>query len=59
LLGRLINHNSRVVNSGYNEFHIEFNEHNLSSGLYFCEVIIQDLTKNAIHRELKKLNYIK
>jgi hypothetical protein len=59
LLGRLINHNSKVVNSGYNEFHIEFNEHNLSSGLYFCEVIIQDLTKNAIHRELKKLNYIK
>jgi len=59
LLGRLINHNSRVVNSGYNEFHIEFNELNLSSGLYFCEVIIQDLTKNAIHRELKKLNYIK
>jgi len=59
LLGCLINHNSRVVNSGYNEFHIEFNEHNLSSGLYFCEVIIQDLTKNAIHRELKKLNYIK
>ena len=59
LLGRLINQNSKFVNSGYNEFQFAFNHYNVSSGLYFCELIIQDLTKNAIHRELKKLNYIK
>ncbi|NPV12113.1 MAG: T9SS type A sorting domain-containing protein [Ignavibacteria bacterium] len=59
LLGELVSHNSKVATSGYNEFRVEFNEQKVSSGLYFCEVIIQDLKKNLIHRELKKLNYIK
>jgi hypothetical protein len=59
LLGELVSQNSKVATSGYNEFRVEFNEQKVSSGLYFCEVIIQDLKKNLIHRELKKLNYIK
>lgn len=59
MLGRLVNKETRVVNSGYSEFVINFDESKLASGLYFCEVIIQDLKKNSVHRELKKMNYIK
>jgi hypothetical protein len=59
LLGRLIVQESKFVNSGYNEVLIDFNQQKLSSGLYFCELVLQDLKENVIHRELKKLNYIK
>ncbi|MGB9664993.1 MAG: T9SS type A sorting domain-containing protein [Ignavibacteria bacterium] len=59
LLGRFIDQKSKIVNSGYGEFFLEFDQLKLSSGLYFCELILQDLKEKIIHRELKKLNYIK
>ncbi len=41
LLGRLITRKIDNVKSGYHEFSFDAEKHNLSSGLYFCELIVQ------------------
>ncbi len=59
LIGRLITSFSRVEKAGYHEFIFDAGKYNLSSGLYFCELLIRNSNDNSIYRELKKMNYIK
>lgn len=59
LIGRLIDSFKVNENSGYHEFIFDASKYNLSSGLYFCEIVVRNLTDNSIHRQLKKMNYIK
>ncbi len=59
LLGRLITKEIKNIKSGYNEFIFDASKFNLSSGLYFCELIIQDISTKEVYHELKKMNYLK
>jgi len=59
LLGRIITKTINEVKAGYHEFSFNAEEFNLSSGLYFCELVIQDLSTKKLYRDLKKMNYIK
>ncbi|MCX8057327.1 MAG: exo-alpha-sialidase [Ignavibacteria bacterium] len=59
LLGRLISTDFITVKSGYHEYTFDASRFNLTSGLYFCELIVQDLTTKKFYRELKKMNFIK
>ncbi len=59
LVGRLITKEIKNIKSGYNEFIFDASKFNLSSGLYFCELIIQDISTKEVYRELKKMNYLK
>ncbi len=58
-LGRLVLREIKNVFSGYNEFIFAADKYKLSSGLYFCELIIHNLRTNKFYRELKKMNYVK
>jgi hypothetical protein len=59
LLGRVITKQISQMNPGYHEFSFNASKYNLSSGLYFCELVVQDLNKRVFQRELKKMNYVK
>lgn len=59
LLGRKIMNEIKETKPGYYEFSFYPESYNLSSGLYFCELVIQDLVTKKFYRELKKMNYIK
>lgn len=59
LIGRLITIHNVIEKSGYHEFIFDGGKYNLSSGLYICEIVIRNLFDNSIHRQLKKMNYIK